>query len=301
MADWLCTLTQAKAELKVADGDQTNDVWVADNIPLVSTRINNWTRQRYVPYIQTQYYDAFGPHIDDVYRKLDLGRSILEPTTVVDTFGHSLVLGTDYILKPTDGPWMQMQLTSLTTYGWSYGFGFGTYFWIAPGQFLNKIQVTGTWGYRTNYPDEGWTDSTQRLTNAIDATQGTLAVANVSAMNEAGEIPCLDVGHLLKVETEWMQTLAVNTTTNVLTVQRGVNGSTAAAHLAGIAVETWSVQPEIRRACSRWLGYWYTRRGAFETVKNDLAQGRVIIYPDDAPAEVVHILEQTRDWRWGVV
>jgi hypothetical protein len=291
MTEWLCTLAQAKAELK-AD-TTTDDQWVLDNIPLVSQRILNWTRQRYVPYIQTQYYDSFGPHISDTYRRLDLGRAILLPTMVIDSLDNTLVLNTDYVLVQQDSPAMQLQLISSKVWGWSYGFGFGSgLFWIAPGSYLRKITVTGQWGYRSNYPNEGWGDSGQTLGGALSDSATSITLSSVAAFSP---------GHVLQLDTEWLQCTAVDTATKTLTVQRGINGSTKASHLISTPISLWSVQPEIQRACVRWLGYWYQRRGSYEAVKNDLAQGKVVIYPDDAPAEVVHILEQTRDWRWGVV
>jgi hypothetical protein len=305
MADWLCTLAQAKAEIK-ADASQTvNDDWVIANIPLVSTRINNLTRLRFVPYIQQHYYDAFGTFIDDVQRKLDLGRPILLPTAVHDAFGNDLVYGTDYVCTPQDGPFYQLQLISQTVYGWSYGFGFGTYFWIAPGQFLRAIQITGHWGYRANYPAEGWTNSLQALTTTLNATDtvSTFGVTDPNGYDANALAPAISVGNVLQMNGEWMQTVAVNASSKEVTAVRAINGSTIATHSTTTPVYTWSVQPEITRAAARWIAYWYSRRGAFEAVKNDLssAGAKTYVYPEDAPAEVLRIIEQTRDWRWASV
>lgn len=314
MADWLCTLAQAKAEMK-AEGT-TDDAWVLDNIPLVSQRIENWTRQRYTPYVGLYHFDAFGTQISDVYRRIDLGRPLLWPGAVLDAFGNSLTLNTDYMLYPDDPPWNDLQLVSGTVYGWSYGYGFGSYYWIAPGNFLRKIQIAGVWGYRDRCTTDGWRASGQSIqdTGGINASQTSLTVASGGSLSpgmylQAGPSTMTTLvsadswGHnqlsITGTAFEWLQVTAISG--NTLTVQRGMNGSTAQAWPKDTALSVWSVQPEIQRAAVRWLGYWYDRRGAYERTKNDLSQGKVLVYPDDAPAEVVHILEQTRDWRWGAV
>lgn len=310
MTDWLCTIAQAEAEIKITGprpGETTvttvDTSWLMSNIPLVSARINNMTRMRFVPWKEQYLYDAFGPHIDDVYRKLDLGRPILHPTEVINALGQTLTLGTDYMVKPQDSPGFQLQLinSGYGWYGWSYGIGYGWAFWIAPLQYLNAIKVTGIWGYRQYYPDEGWTDSLVTLAENINTTQKTFTVSGVNGANAQGYIPALSVGNTLQIDDEWMQVTAINSTDNTLTVIRHFNGSDAAAHTTDTAIYTWSVQPEIVRAATRWLAYWYSRRGAFEAVKTDLSAGRTMVYPEDAPAEVMHIIEQTRDWRWGIV
>lgn len=318
MVGWLCTLDQARREIKAQEGSVLDDPQIASYISTLSTRIQILARTTFVPYIQLHYYDAFGTHIDDTIRKLDLGRPILLPTAVLDAFGNNLVYGTDYVAVPQDSPFYQLQLISASVYGWSYGFGFGSYFWIAPGQFLRKIQVTGQWGYRMGYPAEGWTDSLLKINNnsvpvsasatTITLTSSTSGTSGIQGFDANAQSPSVSVGNLLQVGNgatpavqEWMQVVGVNNTLNQVMVVRGVNGTTAQALPDQTEVYTWSVQPEISRAVARSVGYYYSRRGAFEQVKSDLAQGRTSIYPEDLPAEVMAIISQTRDWRWASV
>ena len=174
--DRLCTLAQVRDEAKVPDSDHSGDNWIVNNLVDLGSRLNVMTRQRYLPYYQEYRYDAFGTWIDDVQRKLDLGRPILYPTQVIDAFDNVLVFDVDYVFVQKDSPNMQLQLISNQVYGWSYGFGFGTYFWIAPGQFLRKIRVTGYWGYGQNYP-QSWIDSLQTITSDIDNHIITFAVS----------------------------------------------------------------------------------------------------------------------------
>lgn len=325
MVDWLATLAQAKAELKAQSNDDADDAWIVQNLPLISTRIMNLTRTRFVPYVKLEYFDAFGTHIDDVQRKLDLNRAIMLPFAVLDAFNNQLVYNQDYVTTPQDTPYFQLQLISALVYGWSYGFGFGTYFWIAPGQFLRKIQVAGLWGYRWNFPDDGWTYTGQVLPNGgILSTDTTFSVSSLSGPDANGVSPAISIGTtlLLGYNTQTINTSITTlnqqqmlniTSTNFeivrviqiagtqLTVVRGQNGTTAKAWPAGTQLYSWTVQPEVQRATVRSIAYWYSRRGEFEAVKNDLANGRTLVYPEDLPAEVLQIRDQTRDWRWGAV
>lgn len=312
----LCTLAQVRDEAKVPfDAVQPDDDrWITNNLIDLTARIETMTRQRFVPYYKLYHFDAFGPHIDDTLRKLDLNRPLLYPTKVIDAFDNDLVLNTDYVMVQEDSPVMQLQLISSIVYGWSYGFGFGTYFWIAPGQFIRKIKVWGVWGarsYGTDYPS-GWTDTLQTITTSggISSTATQFTVTDVDGTNALGYKPAISPGNVFQLgdsttndqtQYEWLRCVAVDRETNVVTVARGVNGSQARAWDQGTSILAWEVQPEINRAAYRWLGYWYSRRGAYEAVKTDLAQGKTMIYPSDAPTEILNTVHQTRDWGWSAV
>ena len=310
-SDWLCTLAEVQREIKDRNGsDQFDNNWIIDNIPLVSARINVKSRLRFVPYYEEYVYDAFGPHIDDTYRKIDIARPLLYPTQVINALKATLVLGVDYTTIPQDGPAFQLQMINNTFYGWSYGFGWGSWLYLAPIQWLRAIKVTGIWGYRTFYPQEGWVGSGVTITSDIDDHQRSFTVSNVSGYDDNAQSPAISVGNVIQVGDnttaqawEWMQVVAVTNNgipaNDTVTVVRGLNGSTRQAWTATTPVSTWSVQPEIKRAAVRWCGYWYSRRGAYEAVKSDFASGKTLVYPSDAPSEIDNIIDQTSDWRWG--
>lgn len=311
--DPLCTYAQVRDEAKLY-GTTAESLaakqWIINNIMHLSARVEVMTRQRYVPYYKEEFYDAFGPHIDDTLRMLDLRRPILLPTRLIDAFDNELTFNTDYVFVQRDSPANQLQLITPRVYGWSYGFGFGTYFWIAPGQFLRKIRVWGIWGSGMDYPSQ-WINSLQTIATVggINDTVNTFTVADVNGFNEWAYTPALSVGNTIQLINnnvdpavyEWMRVLAIDETTNTVTVLRGINGSTKQAWPAGQEIFTWNVTEEINRAAYRWLGYWYSRRGDYETYKSDLSQGKTIKYPADAPTEILNIMAQTRDWGWEAV
>jgi hypothetical protein len=83
---------------------------------------------------------------------------------------------------------------------------------------------------------------------------------------------------------------AVNTTTNVLTIRRGVNGSTPAAHVATTAINVWQVEEPVKRACIRQSAMMYARRGAFQV---EVLDGiGVVTYPQDLLVELKNVLTE---------
>lgn len=108
------------------------------------------------------------------------------------------------------------------------------------------LAVTGTWCY---HPD--W--STAFVDTLLDIPGGgitdsatTYVVSSVDGADAAGIAPAIQVGHLLKVENEYQFVSAIaNGATDTLTVTRGYNGTTAAAHAAGVAIERFYPVQEI--------------------------------------------------------
>lgn len=97
------------------------------------------------------------------------------------------------------------------------------------------VQVVGTWGY--------WQDTTSAgtLGAAISSTTAT------SVTMTAGH--SVEAGHTLLIDSEQLYVTAV--ATNTLTVERGVNGTTAATHSNGATVSRYRYPPVVEDACIR--------------------------------------------------
>jgi hypothetical protein len=133
---------------------------------------------------------------------------LLTPTSVVvyaDTArssSQSLVLGTDYFLRPyNELPASLLVMNENTTKRWSYG--------------QRVLEITGEWGWPYDLDQIG------TLTGTLDATTRTFAVS--------GEP--LVAGMTLRIGSETMYVLKADGT-----VRRGQAGTTAATHTAGTAV-----------------------------------------------------------------
>lgn len=70
------------------------------------------------------------------------------------------------------------------------------------------------------------------------------------------------MGQLLRIEDEYLHGLAINTTTNTLTVARGVNGTTAASHAQSTAIDVYAIPADIRGVCLRIASWLYKQPDA---------------------------------------
>jgi hypothetical protein len=86
-----------------------------------------------------------------------------------------------------------------------------------------------------------------------------------------------------------MLVLAVDTATNILTVQRGVNGSTINSHVIDTLIYTWEPEEAIVSMCTRQVCLLYARRGSYQQITT-LPEGVSVTYPSDLLAEIKNTL-----------
>ncbi len=133
----------------------------------------------------------------------------------------------------------------------------------------------------------------------LTAAATSLTVNNADGADGNGFTPRFQVGQLIQLESEWCYVAGVNTTTNVLTITRGQNGSTAAAHVKTTAISVYQPMQTIKRATLLAAAYLYELPTApFGTVQN--LEGTYEI-PLTLPASVVEIIEPYRRMMFGTV
>lgn len=141
----------------------------------------------------------------------------------------AIVEGTDFEIEPLFGyPKITMRML-LTTFS-----------------NRQKLELTGIWGYEESIKD---TDNVQD--NPLISYMPTLNVANGSAFS---------IGQTLKIESEQLYITSISS--NALTVIRGVNGTTAAEHARGQAVNVYLYPDPIVQACFIQAIRWYRGRDA---------------------------------------
>jgi hypothetical protein len=150
------------------------------------------------------------------------------------------------------------------------------------------VRVTGVWGYHGDYDNAWW--SVDSLAAGITAAATSLSVSDIDGDDFDGFSPRISRGNLLLIGTEVLEVTDTNTTTNVATVRRGQNGTTAAAHSLADAVKTWQVDEPIRRVTARQAALMYAREGAFQIESID-GVGEVS-YPQDLLTEVKMTLSE---------
>lgn len=288
MNNWYsyATLAQAKAEYIATKTD--DDSYLINALRQVTARFETETGRVFVPRIETKYFDAIGDHnIFNGEKRLMLRDDLLEATTVTDGSGTVLLSGTDYRTHPRAGS-PSYALQGLSTYAGWHQYTSDPY---------EAISVAGVWGYHEDYTN-AWRDSGQDASTTIGASDTTFAVSDADAVDPYTGAALFSPGQLLKVENEYMTLLSIST--NTLTVQRGANGSTAAAHSSALSVYIWQVEPEVQRVVAREASFILKRRAIFEQAQFESGAGGgvVVQYPKDLEHEWQNAVNRFRRLEW---
>lgn len=242
MTRWYCTLDALKSEL--GDTGTANDARYRRYIANASRAIEDVTGRTFVPVTATKYFDAPTRCPDRLFLEYD---DLLSITTLEDQTGTitddwetvdgggvrgittledqtSTITAANYWLYPLNMTPKHSIVLDTTTLGRAFEYDDDP---------EKAITVTGRWGYCEDTVATGLT-----LGAAIASTTATGIV-----LSGAG----CEVGWTLLVDTEAM--FVTNVIGNVATVERGVNGTTAATHLIAAAVSRYVVPVDIEQAC----------------------------------------------------
>lgn len=109
--------------------------------------------------------------------------------------------------------------------------------------FSDYVTITGTWGYHDNWSN-AWADTgdTVQNTTQISASDTTLSVSSTSNF---------EVYQLIKIESEYLFITSKSGTN--LTVERGVNGTTAAIHANGTSISKYVPMPSVAKELRRMV------------------------------------------------
>jgi len=240
----------ASAKLYAGISGTDDDSAISALIPVVSREIDALTHRFFYELSSTRYYD-----FQDHWR-LILDRDLLAVTTFTNGDDDVLVDGTDFYTYPLNGPpyrRLHIRTDTGTLFQWS-------------GSLQRALSLAGKWGYSTDYSNS-WPDSGDTVQ---DVGGITAAVTSVTVVDAA----VFATRQTIKVNDEQMLITDRDTTTEVLTVTRGINGTTAAAHANGDAISIWLVEGPITRAANGWvvfllnyaetIGVSRVRQGDFE-------------------------------------
>ena len=250
---YLTTLDAVKAQLKLSGVDADDDALVETAIMNATDLITGFCQRSFVPYRETKLFDARGEGISDGGRTLRLRADLLAVHTL--TNGDSTAVASNqYALHGSGYPKWAIELLPSSGVTWTY-----TTDW------QNKISVEATWGYHEDYA-RAWVATLDEVEDAggINATVQTLTVGDADG-RDARYHTRFAVGQLLRIEDEYLKVVVVNTSTNVLTVLRGVNGTTAATHAKDTAISSYAPMRNIEQAglsLATWLYRYAPTAGA---------------------------------------
>ena len=117
---------------------------------------------------------------------------------------------------------------------------------------VDSVSVKGIWGWHDRWA-RAWRESGESLSSSALSAHATRIDVNDSAgADEDGSRPRFHVGHLLRIDGEYLRVTAIDRKANRLTVLRGVGGTRATAHLRDAKIETFAPAPAIRDLTVRY-------------------------------------------------
>lgn len=232
----LSTLHRLRQQLGLATTETADDPRLIAALEAASAHIERSAGRRFAPRCAALQHDYTSS------QELLLDDDLLELTSITNGDGNAINLS-DVIPVPDEAPWSVLRLTGSSAFTWNSAS-------------IQAITVTGLWGWHDR-PVSIWRltgDSVQN--NPLSASATLLTVADADAADNEQETPRFQIGHLLRIESEYLRVLGVNTTNNILIVQRGVHGTTAASHALNTPIDTYQPPAEIESLCLRravWL------------------------------------------------
>ncbi|MCS7070332.1 MAG: hypothetical protein NZM00_02430, partial [Anaerolinea sp.] len=117
-----------------------------------------------------------------------------------------------------------------------------------------QVTITGTWGWHDD-PAAMWRPGPLGLTGAVTASASSLPVTSIAGPDSAGETPIVSAGALIRINAEWLRVTAA--APGLLTVVRGVGGTTASAHSAGAPVAVYQPPADLDQIAAAWAARLY--------------------------------------------
>mgnify|MGYP006921593740 CR=1 FL=1 len=223
----IATLNQLQRRLNLDAGVDEERLTVA--LWAAATQIERLAGRHFEPRIKTLVHPVVCP------TEILLRDDLLEVHTIVDNNG---VVITDTTLIPQGD-------SAASVLQKDEGFS---------GELLN---ITGIWGWHDAW-STAWRDSQDTVQSAsISPYALNIIIEDVLAPDILGETPRFMVGHLIRVDDEFMRVLAVDTANAILRVQRGVNGSTAVSHDEDTPIYTYQPPADIAALVVRWAAWLY--------------------------------------------
>jgi hypothetical protein len=228
---WLITLNYLRQHRSLTTAETGDDTLLGGFIQEASNEVCEAMKRVPHPYVQTRTFDYGGGFMPNV-RTLNLDEDLLALTTL--TNASEVIDGSGYVMLPNNAyPKWRVQLKAVSTNTFTYN--------TSPEQ---SVSVAGIWGYVPHYPACWKTLTTaaepiDTSETAIDLTSGTL----------------IEVGHYLLIDSEQIVVTAISS--NTATVERGVNGTTAATHLTSAPVAAFQQAPDIAGAVRSIAAYYY--------------------------------------------
>jgi hypothetical protein len=259
-------------------------------VPVRQTRSYNHPGDIGTTYPYPAYPASTGPVVRPIGRykladELRLDDDLLQVVTLTTQNGNITISSDDYWLMTGENynypPYDRIRLKpNGTTTLFSYS---GTVF--------QANQVDGYFGYH-----EDWAEAWQQVDTVQDdplaAGATVVTVADVDGEDEQGLEPRFKTQQLVRfgsgATAEYSYLINKSPETNILTVKRGVNGTTATEHAQGTAIYVYRPMAEIEHALLVLAAWSYRRKDSIGTFDDRpvASPTGMIIMPNYLPPEV---------------
>jgi len=215
-------------------------------------------------------------------RSLILREDLLEMVELTNGDGTALT-ASEYFLEPIEHtPYSTVHLASGIT-------------WLPDddGNTKQAIGVSGWWGYHDDYPNCFVPSLDTVLDASLTSSATTIHVSDVNGTPADLDGPRFQAGLMLRVGSELMYLTAATAITaadDELSVVRGINGSTAAAHVQGASIEIFRPMSFVAQSALRLAAWRYSQRDTDQFDKTFAVGSGVAVVPTAIPVDVRELL-----------
>ncbi len=276
-------------DIKLNKSIETTDA-IDDNRLLLclitaSRRIDDYCARIFYPQIDTKSFDYKNPW-EIRFDPFDLVEATTVTTangnTTIDSGDYYLMTGKRHDLYPKD------RLVLRTDSGVTLN---------VSDRYQQANQITGVWVTHDDWP-KAWRGSLDTIqSNPLTSGGTSLTVNDADGADARGITKRFSLGQLLAIESEYVYVAGVSISTNVLTIVRAQNGTTAVAHVQNTAITIFQPIYAIWQACLLAASYFYQLPEApFGTVQS-LEDTYTI--PLTLPQSAVELIEPWRRFQFG--
>jgi len=245
----IATLHDIRQHLNLADDDTSSDQDLLKALQQASHILESLTNRRYCPAVESRVASIDSQQSTELMLPDDL----LSLSALTNGDGSAISLD-DVRAVPdhADLPTSVLHLINGVAFTYSE----------SP---IHAVSVMGIWGWHDRWT-QAWRDSEDTVQDdPLSADATTLTVTDADGGDGDGFSPRFQVGHLLQIESEFLRVIGIDMEANQLTVQRGINGTTASSHIQGIAIDTYQPAPAIRDLCVRYAELLFNSIGVFHS------------------------------------
>ncbi len=243
----IATLDDLRRHLNLSAADTDSDQDLLRSLQEASQLIESLTQRRYCPLLQTRTI----PRDPANLRELILPDDMLELRSI--SAGGGSLDPADIRLLPRDRdvPASVLQLAN----GASFNVDDNT---------ETEVSIDGVWGWHDRWT-QAWRASGDAIgRNMLDATTTTINVNDTAGSDMDGYSPRFQVGHLLRIDAEYLRVTAIDRASHRLTILRGVQGTVAVTHRLGATIETYTPALAIRDLTVRYAELMMKSMGFLE-------------------------------------